>query len=247
MGVTHLALTDHDTVAGLTEAATEASLQGIALIPGVEFSSQWQGLGVHIVGLQFDIAHPALQQALAQQSTARQARAIEIDRRLAKVGIRGALAGAERIASGALVGRPHFAQYLVEHGAVPSVAAAFKRYLGAGKIGDVKQGWLDVSAVVSAIVVSGGTAVLAHPLKYKITLTRLRRLLAEFCAAGGQAIEVSSGPQTPSETKSLAELAKSLGLSASCGSDFHTPTNAWQELGAYAAMPVGLTPVWQSW
>ena len=92
---------------------------------------------------------------------------------------------------------------------------------------------------------AGGVAVLAHPLKYKMTRTRLKLLLDQFIAAGGEAVEVISGKQLPLYTDSLAGLCRDKGLLASCGSDFHAPDTPWSELGAHLEMPAGVTPVWE--
>jgi predicted metal-dependent phosphoesterase TrpH len=144
-----------------------------------------------------------------------------------------------------VLGRPHFAQYLVAVGAVKDVASAFKRYLGAGKIGDVKQCWPLVDEAVSWIKSAGGLAVIAHPDKYDMTRSKLCQLLGQFKEAGGHAIEVISGKQINSVTDKLARLAQQFDLAASCGSDFHIPNQPWQELGAFGKLPDFCQPVWQ--
>lgn len=245
--VTHLALTDHDTVGGLEAAAVAATAQGVQLISGVELSTEWRGAGIHVLGLGIDPYHPSMSETLRSQAQARERRALEIGDRLARLGIKGAFEGARRIASGGTLGRPHFARFLVAEKIVPDVETAFKRYLGAGKTGDVKQYWLTMPEVIAAITESGGVAALAHPLKYKLTLTRLRRLVGAFKEAGGAAIEVCSGKQSTSETDAAARLATGFGLLASGGSDFHSPDKPWQELGEYTSIPAQCTPIWQLW
>lgn len=242
-GVTVLALTDHDTINGIEEAQLAAA-NDITLIPGIEFSAQWNGRGIHIVGLQVDIHSPALQAAVEQQSQARITRATTIAARLEKVGIKGALAGAQHYANGGAIGRPHFAQYMIEKGYVTNFAQAFKKYLGAGKTGDVKEGWPPIETIVEWIVSSGGIAVLAHPDKYDLTRTKLYALLQDFVDAGGRALEVVSGHQNSSVTDKLARAAKDFSLLASCGSDFHSPGQPWQALGKYSPMPKSCEPVW---
>src|SRR6202008_881521 len=111
---------------------------------------------------------PVLKDAIAQQQRARVIRAEQIAARLAKAGITGALEGAQVIAGEALVGRPHFAQHLVNIGAVANINAAFKKYLGAGKSADVKYQWPDMATVINWIHAAGGVAVLAHPCKYDL-------------------------------------------------------------------------------
>lgn len=246
-GVTVLALTDHDTVVGIDEAQRAAEQEGITILPGIEFSCLWSGIGIHVVGLNIDPQHVVMQAAVAQQLDSRNRRAEAIGDKLAKCGISGALAGARAHANGGVIGRPHFAKFLIEAGHVKSMNAAFKRYLGAGKPGDVKQVWPSVGQAVEWITGSGGVAVVAHPDKYKVTRTKLGRLLEDFTEAGGQAIEVISGRQTPNVTRDLQIIASKYDLHASCGSDFHVPDAPWQELGSFGELPPASSPVWELW
>ncbi len=246
-GVTHLALTDHDTVQGLQSARAQAEIEGINLINGIELSCLWAGRGIHVVGLNVDASSAQLLQAITAQQEARDARGIEIGKRLEKAGIPEALEGARRLAGDAVLGRPHFARYLVERGFSNSINGAFKQYLGAGKPGDIKHRWPDIADMVAAIRAGGGVAVLAHPAKYELTRTKLRELVAVFKEAGGQAIEVISGQQASNETEALAQITTQFDLYASCGSDFHVPDQPWQELGSFAQLPSSCRPVWQLW
>lgn len=246
-GVTHLALTDHDTLQGLQSARQQAEIEGITLIDGIELSCLWMGRSIHIVGLNVDISCADLLGAIAAQQDARDARAEEIGKRLEKAGIPDALAGAKRIAGDAVLGRPHFARYLVEQGFAKSINGAFKQYLGAGKPGDIKHRWPDMASMVEAISKAGGVPVLAHPAKYELTRTKLRELLAAFKEAGGLALEVVSGQQVANETDTLSRLAIQFDLYASCGSDFHVPDQPWQELGGFTPLPPNCRPVWQLW
>jgi predicted metal-dependent phosphoesterase TrpH len=246
-GVTHLALTDHDTVHGLQSAREQAEIEGITLIDGIEFSCLWAGRGIHVVGLNVDITCTDLREAIAAQLEARDIRAEEIGKRLEKAGVPEPLQGARRIAGDAVLGRPHFARYLVEQGFANNINGAFKQYLGAGKPGDVKHRWPDIASMATAIRGAGGVPVLAHPAKYELTRTKLRELLVAFKEAGGLAIEVVSGQQAVNETESLAGIAAQFDLYASCGSDFHVPDQPWQELGSFTPLPRICRPVWQLW
>ena len=240
-----LALTDHDTIAGLVLARQAADECGITLINGIEFSSQWGKGGVHIVGLGLNLESMELLAAIEHQQQARVTRADQIAARLAKAGIVGALEGAQIIAGEAAVGRPHFAQYLVNVGVVNNINAAFKKYLGAGKPADVKYQWPDMAMVIGWIHAAGGVAVLAHPCKYDLTRTKMCALVADFAKAGGDALEVISGQQASAMTTDLARIAAAYDLAASCGSDFHYPNHAWQELGNFNNLPDNCKPVWQ--
>jgi predicted metal-dependent phosphoesterase TrpH len=245
-GVTHLALTDHDTVGGLQRAEVAAHEMGMHLIQGIEFSTQWLGCGIHVVGLNIDSQNTALQSAICSQVQTRIDRAIEIGQRLSVLGIDDAYEEACKISEG-VVGRPHFAQYLVSLGLVPTVNAAFKKYLGTGKVGDVPQRWIEMPRVIDAIVQAGGVAVLAHPGKYRFTRTKLKKLIHFFVESGGQAIEVVSGKQLATETNYFADLAEQFNMHSSCGSDFHTPDQPWQDLGGFTQLPDRCQPVWRIW
>ncbi len=243
-GVTHLALTDHDTIAGLAEAGTAAGEHGVSLIPGIELSCLWKSRTVHIVGLDFDPDDARFRAALERQHDNRWARARMIAERLSKLKVPDLLTRATELSGGDVPGRPHFAQALVEAGVVSNTAQAFKRHLGSGKPGDVKAFWPELPEVVRWITDAGGIAVLAHPRKYQLTATKLRELTGDFRRAGGQAIEVSTSGQSSGDLGFLAELCRREKLLASQGSDFHFPGAPWCELGRIMKMPDGLEPVW---
>lgn len=244
-GVAVLAITDHDTIAALGIAQKAALDAGITLISGIEFSSHWGKAGVHIIGLGVDLGSAALISAIDYQEQARQVRALAIADRLSKAGFPGALVGAQKIAGNAILGRPHFAQYLVSVGAVKHINAAFKKYLGAGKPADVKYQWPLMDQVIEWIHAAGGVAVLAHPAKYELTRTKMCALIDSFVAAGGDALEVISGLQPAALTEDLLRIANARSLYASCGSDFHVPDQPWQELGSFGRLPAHAKPVWE--
>ena len=244
-GCEQIAITDHDTVAAYAEL--DSSTQSIRLIKGCEFSSQWQGREIHIVGLNLDLQTTELLDGLARQQQMRSRRAERIAAQLARLGYKDSYAGALQLANGSGLGRPHFARYLVEAGAVSNFQQAFKRYLAAGKPAYVRAEWANIEQVCGWIAAAGGVAVLAHPLKYKMTLTKLRSLLVAFKDVGGDGIEVISGAQRPEQTRSMAALARHFELQASIGSDFHQPGQPWAALGRIAALPEDCIPVWSSW
>lgn len=244
-GVGALAITDHDTLAAFDRV--DLSAAGIRLIPGIEFSTTWRGHGVHIVGLNVDPACPKLRAGVARQQRSRGERARLIARRLRSRGLPEMLDDVLGIAGGQPVGRPHFADYLVRNGIAKDIRQAFRKYLGPGKPGDVRQCWASLPDVVRWIVTAGGAAVLAHPAKYRLTKTRLRALATDFRSAGGTAIEVVCGPQSPDTTLHLAQLSRDFGLAASCGSDFHHGDNRWSRPGGFPPLPDDVQPVWTTW
>jgi len=245
--VNMLALTDHDTVAGLAEASEIASSLGVNFVAGIELSTQWSGVGIHVVGLNIDPYNPDLKIALAGQSLKREERAQLIGKKLAKLGFDNCYEGAKQIAGDSELGRPHFARYMVEQGFVEDHSSAFNKYLGAGKVGDVKNQWPEIDEVVSWIHTAGGYAVLAHPDKYKLTRSKLRRLLSYFKEVGGDAMEVVSGSQNKDVTEYFARLCDEFDLYASCGSDFHNPKTQWCDLGRIAPLPKACRPIWSLW
>ncbi|MGD2119793.1 MAG: PHP domain-containing protein [Chromatiales bacterium] len=246
-GVDVLALTDHDTTAGIAEAHKAAQAQPLSIVNGCEISVTWSGATVHIVGLHVDPDNAELQQGLAGLREFRQWRAEEIGRRLAKAGIEGAYEGARAHAKGVLISRTHFAHFLVERGHARTVRDVFKKFLVQRKPGHVPGQWAPLEDVLGWIQAAGGQAVIAHPARYNLSRTKLLRLIGEFRELGGVALEVVSGSHSKDECYTMARHAREQNLLASAGSDFHGPENPWVELGQLADLPSGCTPVWQDW
>ena len=247
-GVKRLAITDHDTVNGYSQRLrTQAVKLGLELINGCEISCQWQRRGIHVVGLNMNLSDPGFVQAMQTQGQARLRRAESITNVLQRLGFEVELSQVQRLAGNGTIGRPHFARHLVDTGQMPSMATAFKRVLGSGKPGDIKANWPALDTAVAWITQAGGIAVLAHPLKYKMTQTKLRSLLADFVQAGGQGMEVITGHQEPNKVRALTDLALSYDLYASAGSDFHNPGQPWAALGHVQTLPNSCRPVWEHW
>ena len=245
-----IALTDHDTIKGVETARewlsnnSEASLQ---LISGTELSCVWQGVTIHVVGLNFDVQNTVLGSYLQGLDHARSERAELIASRLEKQGFKGALAGAQAIAGEAQLGRPHFARWLVEAGHCDSMNAAFKRWLGRGKLGDVKVFWPSLEEAVDVVVNAGGVAVLAHPQHYGMTRAKLKRLVFAFAQAGGSALELPLGKDHADVALYVRRLLNECELSVSLGSDFHADSEWGPRLGVDVAVARNLNPVWAGW
>lgn len=246
-GVQVLALTDHDVTDGLPEARAAAERAGVGFVPGVEISVTWGTQTVHIVGLRIDSANAALQAGLQRLREFREWRAEEIGWRLAKAGIPAATEGARRFAQRGLVSRTHFAQFLVEAGEARDLRSVFKKFLVHGKPGHVPGEWASLEEAVAWIRGAGGQAVIAHPARYRLTATRVKKLLGEFRELGGDAIEVVCGSHSRDDAFRFAQLAGNFGLLASAGSDYHGPQNHYLDLGPLPPLPEGCTPVWQAW
>lgn len=242
-GVDVLSITDHDTLDAYRHLPED--LAGIELVAGIEFSTQWQNTGIHVLGLNVDPCSDAIRAGVSLQTDARMQRAHRIAENLEKRGIEDAFTGAASLAKGRYIGRPHFAQHVVNIGKARDMAAAFKDYLGDGKAGDVRQHWAEPAQIIEWIRDAKGIAVLAHPLKYKLTRTKLKRLLADFIGLGCEGMEVVSGQQTPQQTSGMVQVCVEMDLLASCGSDFHMPGKRWAELGSFTPLPPRVTPVWE--
>ncbi|MEI6745723.1 MAG: PHP domain-containing protein [Methylococcaceae bacterium] len=245
--ISMLALTDHDTVAGLAEAKKCADELNINFINGIEISTQWEKIGVHIVGLNIYPQHEALQKVMAELHIMRIERAEKIALKLAKKGIPDALEFVQKTVTNETITRVHFANFLVAHAHVSTISEAFDRYLGDGKSAYVSTTWTPLENAIQAIRDAGGIPIIAHPLRYKLTATRMKKLLGTFKNAGGLAIEVVTGRYNPDEMRILANYANQFELAASVGSDFHSPENVWIELGRIAPLPNNVKPVWELW
>jgi hypothetical protein len=245
-GVELFALTDHDELGGVAEAAACAAQVGLAFVPGVEISVTWAGRTVHVVGLGIDPANEALREGLATVRSGRTERARRMAEQLATVGIGGAFDGAlKHVGNPELVSRTHFARFLVELGVCRDTREVFGRYLVEGKPGYVPHRWAQLSHAVRWIVEAGGVAVIAHPGRYRFTENELWALATEFRELGGAGIEVVTSSHGAAEAQRFAAMALEFGFAASRGSDFHGPGESSAELGRVAALPQRLAPVWE--
>jgi len=245
-GIDVLALTDHDTVAGLEEAQHSAAIHGLQLVPGAEISASWRAQSIHVLGLWIDPASAELRSALNTQLDRRRVRMRKMCARLGKLGLPGAeLLAAVELCPGVPT-RMHLASALVAGGHVARADEAFKKYLGSGKSASVAAEWPALDVVVGWIRAAGGVAVLAHPARYSLSAGARRRLLADFAAAGGAALEVVSGANGAEHVDALTVLAVKYGFMGSVGSDFHDPQLTWNPLGRSLKLPDCVAPVWRN-
>lgn len=242
--ITHLALTDHDTIEGLIEAKLAAEQNNITLINGIEFSCSWEGQLLHVLGLNIDPENIDLKVLTAQNQQRRLDRAEQMHQDFEKHGIDLRKLVVAQLTERGVPTRPHFAQALIESGYAKNKNQAFKRYLVRGKPGYIPMQWPQLGEIANAIASSGGVAVLAHPLRYKLTRTRLIKLIKAMLEVGIRGIEVCT-PVTDAEQQSMLErLALQYDLLASIGSDFHSLEQSWARLGSAVELPESLTPVW---
>lgn len=245
--ITHLAITDHDTTLGYDSIKEYAAEQNIEFISGTEISCLWQGRTIHIVGLNFDSQNAELQAGLFWNRALRWQRALQISHKLAKHKVSGVFEELMSQTRTGMVGRVHFADILVNKNIVANQQQAFDRYLTKGKTAYVSAEWPSLEEVVKWITQAGGVAVIAHPHIYKMTSTKLNKMITDFKNAGGQGIEVVNQPRRCSEQIGMAERANRFDLFSSMGSDFHRPEQNWRGLGWLAPMPENCKPVWQLW
>lgn len=248
-GVELMALTDHDEVSGVAEGRAAAAAHGMQFVGGVEISSEWCGLSIHVVGLRIDEKEPKLAQTLRDIRQRRSVRAQQMGDSFAAHGINGVLAGAMAFAPNPdLLSRTHFARHLVDSGVCGSMGEVFARFMKPGKPGYVAHEWIPVATSINAIHGAGGRAVLAHPGRYDTTWTGgPSGLLKAFAEAGGDGVEVVCGPHHPHEWAEYAALSRKFSLLASIGSDFHSPYESRVKFGDLPRLSPSLKPVWHDW
>ena len=245
-GVDVLALTDHDTVDGISEAGEAAVHYGLQFVPGIEISVTWKGRTIHIVGLHVDPGNRQLCSGLRTLQSFRQWRAKEIGRRLGKYGISNTYSAASSLSGGGILSRTHFARVLVQEGYGDSLQKIFKRFLVPNKPGYVPGKWASLEEAVTWIGAAGGQAVIAHPARYRLTTCKLRQLMEEFRECSGTAIEVVSGSHSRDDVHRMAQFVVRHKLSASQGSDYHGPDKPWVQLGKLPGLPAHCVPIWNS-
>lgn len=243
-GITHLALTDHDTTAGLPALAAAGGHSPVEVINGIELSCSWNGHLLHILGLNIDPKNASLASGVQQNIQRRRERATAMHAEFERHGISLREPVAQLLAADSVPTRPHFARALVEAGIVKDKRQAFKRYLVRGKPGFVAMKWPSIDEIAAWIGDAGGVAVLAHPLRYRLTRSKLVRLIEEMKHAGVEGMEVSTAASDQQQIRQLTSLARRYQLLASIGSDFHAHDQPWAVLGNASPLCNTLTPVW---
>ncbi|HWB17086.1 MAG TPA: PHP domain-containing protein [Vicinamibacterales bacterium] len=219
-GLRTIAVTDHDTIAGVTATAAAARHAGLAFVPGIEMTATVAGRDLHILGYYLDIDDEPLVTFLAARRDERRARVVAIGERLRAIGAPVDLAPILDVpaASGRALGRPAIARALVAAGFAADVADAFDRYLAGGRPAFVTRPSVPPADVIARIHDAGGIASLAHPGKMHVDV-----LVPEFVGAGLDAIEVYHPDHTPDDTTRYLAMARAHGLLVTGGSDYHGP------------------------
>ena len=238
-------LTDHDTTDGIAEAQLEADSLNLNLINGVEISALWQNMAIHILGLGVDIKNDILQTGLEHNQKLRKDRAEKIALGLWRSGIKDALEKTQSFSKTEMLTRTHFAQMLISEGYCKDMKAVFRRYLTGKKPGGVGVQWEGYDDVVKWIHAAGGKALIAHPLRYRMTHTKIKKMLIDFKDALGDGLEVVTGTSTLDEINLSSQWTKDYNLLASCGSDFHGWPNQRLRIGNLKDLPDTDKAIWR--
>jgi hypothetical protein len=220
-GARCLALTDHDTTRGTDRMLAAGKAAGIEIIPGVEISADYSPGTMHILGYFIDHKDAELNRHLEWIQSGREARNQEILHNLMELGVHITWDQVAARAGDDIVGRPHFAQVMVEQGYVENNKEAFTRYLAKGKPAYAGRRRLKPEACIELIQKCGGLPVLAHPCTLKLQNRELRMLLGHLTDAGLQGIEIYYSEHSRDMLKNYLKLAKDFGLVATGGTDFH--------------------------
>jgi predicted metal-dependent phosphoesterase TrpH len=224
VGLTALAITDHDTTDGVAEALEAGATYGIEIVPGIELSAEFEKGQCHILGLWIDPASKPLLSALRIVQEARAHRNDQILGKIRAAGFEITLDEVKQVAGGDIVARPHFAKALLQKGHVASIAEAFDKYLGKGASFYVDRVRLQPEECIALIHAAGGVAILAHPNNLKRDIPETEAEIARLQAMGLDGIEARYNRHTPEDNTRYLALAERLGLLTSGGSDFHGPT-----------------------
>jgi len=230
-GCNFFSLTDHDTLAGLEEAKKFAESFNLTFINGVEISAQQNSQSIHIVGLGVNPSEKLLIDGLKKNNQFRIDRAKEISEGLGNVGIQRAYEKARALSKTDNITRTHFAQMLIKENICSNMSSVFKRYMTGKKPGAVKGKWALSAEVISWIHQAGGLAILAHPLRYKMTLTKLKKLVKDLRFLGLDGIEVVNSFSSAEDIRISKMIADENELLYSGGSDFHGWAGQTIELG----------------
>lgn len=219
-GINVLAITDHDSTSGIAEGAEAARRLDIDFIPGIEISCQYPG-EMHMLGYFIDIESEAIQAACRRFVELRDVRAQKIIDYLQSKGCDIKLSDVKEKAGGRILGRPHFAQVLLEKGFVPDYRAAFDRYLATPEFDRIERPKPEPEVGIKIIHDGGGIAVLAHPMSLKLEMDALDRKVEELCSYGLDGIETYYGKHSKEQIEAYHRLAQKYHLIETAGSDFH--------------------------
>ena len=245
IGISVLAITDHDSVGGVLRAAEQikkinlqrdVSEPKVRFVNGIELTVTWQPGECHLLGYGVDPHNSELLSVIELLQKAREERNLAIVDLMNKNGMPSSLSEIAELAACQTLGRPHFANFMVKKGYVKNVQKAFDLYLAKNRLCYVENPGIQIEKAISAIYASGGVPVLAHPLSLYLSWPKLEDLLVEWKALGLKGIEVLHPSFRISEGQRMIALAEKLGFIATAGSDFHGEGRKDRKLGYTCGM-----------
>ena len=236
-GLSAFALTDHDTVSGVSEAVEmakemeEIQPYSMTVIPGIEMSAVYQDQEIHILGLNVDHKNVRFSEILECYQKERDERNCRMVKLLATYGFDISMEQLEQTFPGAILTRAHFARYLKDHGYVESIQEAFAKYIGAGCPCYLPKKERSVQEAITSIQLAGGHPVLAHPPQYNLSQSELEKLVRLLVSYGLEGIEAIYSTYSHNETCNMRKIAKKFNLFITGGSDFHGDNKPHIHLG----------------
>lgn len=231
IGLKGIAITDHDTMEGVSEGKEIAQKLGLKFIPGIEFSCSYQGYEIHILGYFLNDKSKKLIAKLTELKIARKERNEKIITKLNSLGLKITMEEVEKEATGTIISRAHICNVMINKGFVYSKSEAFKQYLGRNGIVYVEKGNSDPIEIIKLIRECGGISALAHPSLICDSRERTEKILDVLLEAGLDGIEVEYSSYTPKEAKYYRKLAVEKGLIKVGGSDFHGSNRVGVDVG----------------
>lgn len=229
-GLQAFALTDHDTTAGLREAMEYAGTKGIQVVPGIEFSTEYESRDIHILGLYIDYEKKEFKEQVQAFIDSRTMRNRKMCAALQEAGIDITYEGLLEAFPDSTITRAHYARYLLDHGYVKSMPEAFDRYVGDHSPYYVPREKVTPAQAVKLILTADGIPILAHPILYHMSRERLEKLVVTLKEAGLIGIEAVYSTYTAAEEREMRSLAARHNLLISGGSDFHGSNKAGLDL-----------------
>lgn len=234
LGLDAIALTDHDTVDGVAQARAAGERLGVEVVAGIEVSSDYRDNNVHLLGYFIDPASPALAPVLDWVRAEREERNRKMVAMLAADGFDISMEALEQAYPGAVIGRPHVAEWLTRKGYVSSVTDGFQRYLEVGRPYYLPKRRIPLRRAVETVRAAGGIASLAHPFQYGYPEDEVAAMIETAADCGAEALECYYTEHTPAQTQWLLKKAAAMGLAVTGGSDYHGTRKPWISMGSGA-------------
>lgn len=230
-GIHTIAVTDHDTVDGLEEAMKAAEHKNIEVVSGIEFSTEYKGRDIHIVGLDIDYQSPSFVEQLTRFIDSRDLRNEKMCKRLRDAGVEITAKELKQRFPDAVITRAHFASLMLEKGIINNREAAFRKYIGDEAPCYVPREKVNPVQAIRLIKEAGGIPVLAHPILYRLPIVELEELCSYLAKNGLVGIEGLYSTYSMADQTLVRQLAKKYGLVISGGSDFHGANKPYIDLG----------------